>query len=345
METKNTLLNEEIFETKVSGAITLGEVSEVVFQSYDLGDGNLNNFQQLKRGLETTKFTFSVGASEYLLKIYNESTSRPPRFRLRNISGLERKLKETGVPLATTLRNKDGSSFVSIEKRIRPNKTDYAAVSVMEVFKGEALLDPSVEDIQKIVGYMAKIHSMKDYGVVPAMDSMSLLRLVEYFDREKYSNNVSIQKILSQIEPVVEEMRGLDLNNESAFPKTLVHGDLHSFNILKSSEGKICILDLGCLDHEQRVADLAIFMANTCADFTNIENTKEFFKIAIEATESNGDLTSAEEKSIPTLIKANYAMFVLKTAELLKDDPNDKEIQEWHEHGIQGLRMMEQISL
>ena len=67
------------------------------------------------------------------------------------------------------------------------------------------------------------------------------------------------------------------------------------------------------------------------------------FEATVSAYETHNKLTPEEKAALSTLIKANYAMFALRTAELLVDNPDDKEVRDWHEHGIRGLKMMEQL--
>ncbi|OGV90995.1 hypothetical protein A3A66_03075 [Microgenomates group bacterium RIFCSPLOWO2_01_FULL_46_13] len=334
-----------ILETKIAGPITVGQIVDAVSNQYDFDGHKPENLHQLHRGLETTKFTFWAGKEPLLLKIYDSSASRPPRFRLRNVSGLETKLKEAGVPISETVETKDRHSFITLEARPTPNRKYHVAAAVSRVFPGHVLTNPSVEDVQKIAEYMARIHQIKDYGVVPAMDSWSLLRLVRAVDNHQYFPPEGLKDILTTINPTVDKVRALGLDDKKKFPQTLVHGDLHSFNILKEEGGKYCILDLGCMDHEQRLADLAIFMSNTCADFTDLEKTTRLFSATTQAYEARNQLTPSERQALPVLIQANYAMFALRTAELLQADPDDQEIRDWHKHGMKGLQIMEDVKV
>lgn len=331
-----------ILETKVIGPITVGQIVAEVAKNYDFNNQRPKYLSPLYRGLETTKYTFWAGAEAYLLKIYNQEASTGYRFRLRNVPGLEQRLIDAGIPIAESLATKKGRHFLVINERVRPTRSYEVAFAVSKVFPGRALTDPTIEDVQKIAEYMARIHQIKDYGVVPAMDSWSFLLLAKAWENDLKKEG--LEQDLSLIAPTVEKMRLLDFNNKTKFPKTLVHGDLHAFNILKNKQRGLKILDLGCMDHEQRIADLVIFMSNTCADFTDLEKTKRLFATTVEAYESHNKLTTEEKVALPTLIQANYAIFSLRTAELLQQDPDNKEIREWHEHGLNGLKMMAEIN-
>jgi len=341
-----------ILETKVTGPITVGQIVAEVAENYDFNGQKPKYLSPLSRGLETRKYTFWTRQDAHLLKIYDQSASTGYRFRLRNVVGLERKLKAADIPIAESELTKKGNHFLVIDRRVTPSRSYEVAFAVSKVFPGRALTAPSLEDVQKMAEYMARIHQIKDYGVVPAMDSWSFLRFIR--DNDIYSYPVPIfyapkfvrndlKDVLEVIAPIVKNLRALDLENEKKFPKTLIHGDLHPFNILKGKGGKFCILDLGCMDYQQRIADLAIFMSNTCADFTDLEKTKRLFTATVEAYESHNHLTREEKEGLSTLIQANYAMFSLRTAELLQKDPDNKEVREWHEHGLNGLKMMEKI--
>lgn len=116
----------------------------------------------------------------------------------------------------------------------------------------------------------------------------------------------------------------------------MAHGDLHPGNILKGSDG-YCLLDLGCMDHEQRIADLAIFLSMSCTDYENVAKTRELYEAALESYGKQIQLTPAERSALPVLIQANYAMFALRTAELLRDESDNPEVKSFYKKGIRGL--------
>lgn len=331
-----------IRETKVAGPITINDILGKVSQEYDFGGNDPENLHPLHRGLETIKYTFWSGPELLLLKIYDREASAPPRFRLRNQPALENVLQAAGIPISKTVPTKDGKSFIVFDKPTTPATTHYVAAAISKIFPGNALQNPTIEDARAMAKYMAMMHQIKDYGVVPAMDSWSLLRLVTAFDRDK--GVTELQNIRDSLASTVNEVKTLELDDGSKFPKALVHGDLHPFNILKDQD-KYCILDLGCMDHEQRIADLAIFMSNTCADFTNAAKTKELFRAVVDTYERQVQLTPSERAALPLLIQANYAMFALRTAELLQNDPNNGEVKQFHELGMNGMRFMQGLEL
>lgn len=330
-----------IKETKVAGPITVGDVLEKVSEKYDFSGNKPKNLHPLHRGLETTKFTFWVGPELLLLKIYDRSASSPPRFRLRNLRALENALNGAKVPISETVQTREDNSFVSLERRVTPNSAFHVVASVSKIFPGHALEHPTLEDVKAITRYIAMMHQIRDYGVVPAMDSWSLLRLVQTFDLDSRDENLGA--VLGAVGSTIENVRTLALDDDKAFPKALVHGDLHPFNILKGSDGDYCILDLGCMDYEQRIADLAIFMSMTCADFADQAKTRLFFEAAVDTYQQRVNLTTSEKNALPVLIQANYAMFALRTAELLRDDPNNAEVRQFHERGMGGLRFMQEL--
>lgn len=334
---------QEIRATKVCGPITVGNVVDRIPVDYNFNGQAIENLHPLTRGLETQKYTFWCENELYLLKIYSQSLSHGYRFRLRNLGGLERKLKQAGVPLPETIRTTEGYFFSVIKRVATPNLEYSAAFSISKIFLGSALENPTTEDVQQLSFFMARIHNIKDFGVVSALDNWSILKLVQTYDRGSYKEG--LREYRAVVKPIVEAVRNLGLGDKTRFPHTLIHGDLHKFNILKSPDGEYCILDLGCLDYGPRIVDLAVFMANTCADLTDLQKTKALFDATIEAYEKTNLLTPAEKEAIPLLIKANYAIFYLRTSEILLDDPNDQEVREWHKFAAEGLSAMDKLAL
>lgn len=354
LEPKDTLeiQQQEILESRVAGSITVGQIVEKLGENYDFNGREPQYFSPLYLGLESQKYTFWAGKEAFLLKIYGQDLSQGNRFRLRNVMGFEQKLIAAGIPFSASLPTKDGKYFLINEARCGISHRIEVAFGISRVFPGKALTNPSLADIAKMTEYMTKIHQIEP-GVVPAVDSWSFLRFVRendiyaypvpIFYNQKFVPEI-FEEVLKKIMPTVKAMRKLNLEDRSQFPKTIVHGDLHSFNILKNPTKGILILDPGCLDYLQRIIDPVVFMTNTCADFRNLDLTLNRFQETIRAYEEYELLTPQEKAALPTLMKANYAMFSLRTAELLQEDPENKEIREWHEHGLQGLAMMDQLN-
>jgi Ser/Thr protein kinase RdoA (MazF antagonist) len=336
------LQQQEILETKVDGPITVGKIVSEVAVNYDFKGHRPQYLSPLHRGLETQKYTFWAGQQSYLLKIYERSASQGYRFRLRNVMGLEQKMISVDVPFAASLPAKNGKHFQVISETRPMNRHWEIAFAVSEIFPGRPLTNPSLNDVSKMSEYMSRIHQIEDYGVVPAMDSWSFLLLPGAFGHDL--GNERLKSVLDKIEPVVAKMKKLPLDDRKKFPVALVHGDLHSFNILKNPKLGIKILDLGCMDSEQRIADPVIFMTNACADFSNLELTRARFAAVINSYERRNQFTEAEKVALPTLLEANYAMFTLRTGELLTEEPENQEIKAWHEHGLQGLTLMNQLN-
>lgn len=183
---------------------------------------------------------------------------------------------------------------------------------------------------------------MKDVGIVPTFDSWSLLRLVQKYDESVNQSDSSKKLIqdLKRISSVVMVVRKLDLENEKRFPKGFVHGDLHSDNILKDNDGNMMLLDLGVINYSPRIVDLAIFLSNTCIDFDNPKKTRILFNTAISTYDKENPLTDAEKQALLTLIRANYAMFLLRSSDLLEQEPNNVEYVYWNQFAQKGLNFM-----
>lgn len=99
-------------------------------------------------------------------------------------------------------------------------------------------------------------------------------------------------------------------------------------------------MDLGVTDFGPRIVDLAVFLSNTCTNFDDPEKTRALFDAAILAYDKENSLTDAEKQALPVLIKSNYAMFLLRSSELLQQDPTNVDYIYWNNFAQKGLNMM-----
>ncbi|OGM22368.1 hypothetical protein A2961_00695 [Candidatus Woesebacteria bacterium RIFCSPLOWO2_01_FULL_39_21] len=366
LEDKLEFEQQSLLETSIAGSITLGQIVEKVADNYDFSGLKPTYLHHLPLGLEAEKYTFWIGEKPYLLKmrVYDQSEIKRAEYIIQSTHVVERKLEDAGVPIVKTAPTKNWNSKINDYDRFITLRTETAAssplliaVSISPVFVGRYLENPDVVDVQEITRFMAKFHQTEGYGIVPAEDSWSLLRLTEAYEND--SSNENLRQTLKTITPVVNEFRVLKYQfdmpeylyhsftgrtlgkRQGVFPKAFAHGDLHPGNILKGATGEYRILDLGCMDYQPRVVDLAIFLAQTCANFGDTEKTRELFQASIKTYEENNGLTDHEKSVLPLLIRANYAMFALRSAELLQENPDDQEIRDWHERSIKGLEFMQ----
>lgn len=164
-----------IFGTIIRGPVTLGNIRDTIVTEYGLDD--LKTFKPFPKGLQSRKFSFANGDQRYLLKIYPKKTSREVRSRLGNMIRLEQALRDAGVPVSETIQTSTGRHWSTITEKVKMDADTKVVFSISRFFDGSPLTNPSVQDVEQISHYLAKIHSLKDVGVVPALDTWSLLRL------------------------------------------------------------------------------------------------------------------------------------------------------------------------
>ena len=143
------------------------------------------------------------------------------------------------------------------------------------------------------------------------------------------------------IKPVIAKLQKL---KTTTFRHSVIHGSMEKENILKNTEGALCLLDLGCMDFAPSVLDIATFIANFSAYLTEVKRTT-LIRLALSTYEQSVSLTQPELAALPTLIRAQYAAYIVgMTYHMRKDHDMSKQTQTWLDRGWDGLKTFTNVS-
>ena len=263
---------------------------ERVSEAYRIG--NILHYRIIQMGYEDANIILETIKGKYVLKIF--SKIKILRKINDNVKGLV-EFRKAGVPTPKLLKSK-GKYLLKIGK---------SYLCLMEFFEGKSFEGRNVseKELKNIVRFIAKIHGLK-FKVKHNYDSWGVVNLIKEYKEKKRFLKAEDRKL---IEPAVREFGKI---NFSKLRKSIIHGDLQRHHFLRNSNGKLCIIDLGCMDYNASVLDLAIFLA-LFFPVNSAEKCRKMYDFVLGKYNSIRKLTKEEAKSIPILIRATYAVYLI----------------------------------
>ena len=248
----------------------------------------------------------------FVVKVF--SSEKSPQIIKDNVKGLV-KLYRGNVPVTRVLKAKKGYYY----------KTQNTYTVVMDFVEGQNFLKlrPTKKDIFSLTQSLARIHNFK-FKVNRNYDSWGPVNfLKEYSYKKKYLNKEDTLLINS----IKSEYQKIDF---SKLRKSVIHGDMQREHVLKNKKGELCILDLGCMNYDPAVVDLAIFIAQF-DEYADVN-------LIIKEYQKYHKLNKEELKALPVFIKTTYASYFMTANYRLKAlNDNSAQTLKWLKWGRDGL--------
>jgi len=300
-------LENELLE-RIAAPLSIAELAGRAASRFELGP--LESVTAITSGYQDLNIKLSAGGSDYVLKVFSRHRSRQNiEQQLEALSFLSRH----GIPVPSLATTGPGESPGDSpgENRI---EIEGSIACVMHYFHGHdfTVTGPDESDMTALAAYLAGIHELP-LVVSRFYDDWGAANLEKELER-----NLSIlsQADREMVEEAAARYAELDSN---AFRKCTIHGDLYREHVLKSREGKYCIIDLGCMDYNAAVLDLAIFLAHFCLDQKlDRSRARHVYGLVLDAYQARIPLSAAELRAIPILIAGSYASYIVATTHLIE---------------------------
>ena len=314
---------------RIDIALPIGEVVKKTALEFQLGD--VLAFSVLSAGYQECNIDLRTASGRFVVKIFSREKTK---HRIDDVMWGYSRFHKLGALLPNPRTMKDGSYVLEI-----PGGTQPAFLAVFDFFAGKPLTQTPVTDTDIVVvtRAVATIHkSPKTIGRY--YDTLAIMNLeAEY---EKKSDTLFADEI-ALIKPVIAKLHKLKI---SSFRHSVIHGSVEKENVLKNAEGTLCLLDLGCMDYNASVLDIATFIANFSAYLTE-EKRNNLIQLILAAYQQSIPLTLPELAALPTLIRAQCAAYIIgMTYHMRKDHYMSKQTQTWLDRGWDGLRAFEKVS-
>jgi|GEM_PF-679243 len=300
----------------------LDAVLASVARAYSLGD--IAAFSVIETGYQDCNVLLTTASGKFVVKIFRKERSLT---RIEDILQQHEALINSGVPLPTLLHTTDNRLLIPV-----PGKTHTTYLCVFEFFDGRPLSDspPGEEDIARIASSIARIHLHRT-PIDPWRDELGIMYLPEEFSQKQHVLTPNVRKDISV---VVEEMRSLPLDT---LPRSLIHGSVEKENILKSGGGSLCILDLGCMEYQPSVTDIATAIVNF-TDGLETNARKRIIRLMLNAYRTVRPVNDLELGVLPVLVRAQCAAYILgMTYHKVHDGDTSAQTETWLRRGTAGL--------
>lgn len=205
---------------------------------------------------------------------------------------------------------------------------------VFQYIDGKSFYDlneiPTEIEIKNIIKQMAHIHNAKlesDF----IYNKWTITNFVkEYEEKEKYLNN-KYNEVFKALAYKIANVKFGEL------PKSFVHGDIISSNVMKDKSNKLWIIDFAVSNYLPRIVDLAVTSCNLCLNPESIDKTISSTKMILEEYQKYNKLTDYELECFPLFYDLANAMGILQISYLNSLGETSEEDKFWLTESEKGL--------
>lgn len=306
---------QDIFQ-RVDSNQTLPKLLESIVDELKLG--TIISSAPIPTGYQDCNIDLTTTNGRYVVKIFSKEHSKQ---RIEDISWIYTSASKHGIPIPEVF----GITH------------DFSAC-VFSFFDGKSLTrTPATDtDLVTLTNAMTKIHSVKR-DIHHYYDTMGIVNL-----STEYSKKISALSPEEQmtISPVIHKFQKIKL---STFPQSIIHGAFEKENVLKNTNGDICLLDFGCMDFNASILDIATFIANFTLYLDPLRR-KLIIHLILETYQKYRPLLPEELSALPTLIRSQYTAYIICMSYHMRIEHDmTKQTQSWLDRGWDGLHAYQDI--
>ncbi|HLD25323.1 MAG TPA: phosphotransferase [Patescibacteria group bacterium] len=307
------------FFSRVDSRTPLPDLLKHVAERFELG--TVNHYEPILTGYQECNIDLTTTNGRYVVKIFSKEKTK---LRIDDIIWGYMHLKKD-IPLPVIKPTKDGHHVLEI-----PGPS---YLCVFDYFEGKPLTQTPITDadLSSLTLSLSSLHK-NPKTIDHYYDTMGIVNVAREYALKKDALFPDEQSL---IEPVITKLQRIKL---SSFRQSIIHGSMEKENVLKNSAGELCILDLGCMDYNASILDIATFIANFTV-YLNEEKRKNFTELILTTYQQSHPLTRDELTALPTLIRAQYVAYIIvMTHKMRKLHDMTKQTQTWLDRGWGGLK-------
>ncbi len=289
------------YSDRIDSIENIQTLIEEVLKIYEKPE--LEKYKILEIGYEDFNVIVETKIDNYFLKIFRNSRDDN---EVENM--VERIIAATKVGVSTPIVYKNPKTN-KYWTEIKIDKSRFR-LCLMQHINGQDFFSlhqkPNNEELLQIAQIAAQV-SKTDYKPTFVYDSWAITSFLQEFEKkEKYLKG----KDLKIVREVYDEFSKFDYN---ALPKSFVHGDMMSTNMLKDKNEKIWLIDFSVSNFTARLNEIIVI----CGDLGLIINDKEQsvnrLKLVFETWAKLVDATKFEIESFEMLYKVANAINIMNT--------------------------------
>lgn len=273
-------------------------LSNLVCKEYKLGD--LIDTYVIETGYEDFNAIITTSKGKFLMKIFRNSRTDEEVMQCidRSYIAVENNVKTPQI--YKNSKNEIVSIIQYLNSRFR--------LSVIEYIDGKNFFDlnrkPTLEELKKIVDIGSNLNKI-DYRPNFIYDTWAITSFCNEFEKKK---NYLEEKYLKIVEPIYNKFKKFDYDK---LPKSFVHGDMMSTNLMLDKKNEIWLIDFSVANYTARLNEIVVI----CDDIALIPNNKgeseKRIKIAFNEWCKKVNATEFEINSFQMLFDVANAINVL----------------------------------
>lgn len=314
------------YYSRIDNIDDISNLSILVCKEYSLGA--YEDTFVIEIGYEDFNAIITTSTGKFLMKVFRNSRDDQEVYDCINRSWNAYK---NNVNTPRIYENSEGD-IVSILKY----KKSRFRVSVLEYIDGENFFDlnrkPTTEELNKIVNIASNLNKI-DYKPNFIYDTWAITSFCKEFEKKsKYLD----KKYFDMIKPIYDKFKNFDYDK---LPKSFVHGDMMSTNIMLDKENKIWIIDFSVANYTARLNEIVVICDDVAMVYGNKKESEMRIKVVFEQWCNEVNATQLEKDSFHILFEVANAINVLNP---LYEIATGNESEETNMHlnaGIFGLSL------
>lgn len=308
--------------SRVDTTLTLSQLLELTAKAFNLGA--IQKSAPILTGYQDCNIDMYTSHGRFVVKIFSSEKTKQ---RIIDVLTGYVSCKKLGVNVPTLRETTNGHLYLETNGITHP-----LYLSVFEYFDGKPLTKTPVttDDLAAISGMIGNIHKLQK----PIPNYYDTLGIVSVAREYKNKSEALSPDEQAKIVPIINKFQRINLK---AFPQSIIHGTPEKENVLKNAGGALCLLDLGCMDYNASVLDIAVLIANFTLYVTEEKRT-HIIRTIIDAYSAIRPITPTELAALPVLVSTQYAAYIIGMSfHMRREHDMTKQTQTWLDRGWDGL--------
>jgi len=318
------------YYSRIDAIDNIDILSKKVCLEYNLGQFLTTTVIEI--GYEDFNAIIETINGKYVMKVFRNSRSDNEAYDC--IYRTER-AGEIGVNTPKVYHNSQGAIMSVI--RIKDSRFKLALIEYIDGKDFFTMQEkPSIAELSAIVEIASKL-SLIDYMPSPIYDPWSIYAFLEEF-KKKWKYLSSDQ--LALIEPIEKDFRKFNEDGRyQLLPKSFVHGDMMSTNLMRDKNGKIWLIDFSVSNYTVRLHEIVVICDDVALVKGKKDESEKRIRYAFTEWCSKVKATGEEREAFPLLFSVANAINVMNSSYEISNGNNSPETKMHLEMGLFGLSL------
>ncbi len=304
----------------------ISNLSKLICNEYSLGTHY--NTSVIEIGYEDFNAIISTSNGKYLMKVFRNSRSDQEVYECIDRSYTAWK---NNVQTPEIYKNSNDEIVTIINY-----KNSRFRVSVIEYIDGKSFFDlnqkPTTNELSEIVDIAYNLNVM-DYKPNFIYDTWAITSFCDEFDKKcQYLDKNHVE----MIRPIYDRFKNFDYDK---LPKSFVHGDMMSTNLMVDKNGKVWVIDFSVSNYTARLNEIVVICDDVAMIYGNKEESEKRIIAAFEQWCNKLNATQLEKDSFQMLFDVANAINILNPLYEIATGNDSEETKMHLNAGIFGLSL------